>query len=306
MTAHIFNSASSTQTLQTQGAFAKPLGRMLVDLGQITEDQFNLVGEAQARTDVIARLFDEDHSLHPVILKSFGNKDGTQLDLNGIAFKYSTDTIVPELDGFLRGLNVPNLDARLQAAKAAVDAQQGVHPKATAAAVLHKGLFLSRDERQPVVDASLIMQMSTRALARYQAISEGKYDQEAANNLFQLHNKINFKFDSPALQKANRALLTICVSEMNLHGDQIAGVKMDFAYRQSHEFMIRNAVNQLMEAMPKAIEMYAAANRTELADKARQVYLYNQQEFNGRFIVKAQDAGNSDGALSAPAHTPIH
>lgn len=302
MTAHAFNSAS---TLQTQGAFAKPLGRMLVDLGQITEEKFQLVGEAQARTDVIARLFDEDHSLHAPILQSFGNKDGTQLDLNGIAFKYSTDTIVPELDGFLRGLNVPNLDARLQASKAAVDAQKGVHANAAAAAVLHKGLFLTRDERQPVIDASLIMQMSTRALARYQAISEGKLDREAANALVQIHNKINFKFDSPALQDANTALLTLCITEINLHNKQLKGVPMDKNYRNSKEFEIRDSVTELLETMPLAIDMYAKAGRTELADKARQVFLYNHAEFNGRSIVKAPAVGG-DAAPAAPAHTPVH
>jgi hypothetical protein len=279
-----FNEAAALQA-----PFTHTLGRMLVANGVITQGDYDLAGEAQARTAVIASLYDERHDLKPVILGAFPNRDKKSIDMNGAAFRYSKETIVPELDKFLRGLtDVNDLDVRLQSAKAAVDAERGVHANAAAAAVLHKALFLKKDEQKPVVDASLMMQMATRGLTRVQAIELGQPDREAAMTLINLHNKLNYKFDSDEVAELNEALLAICTVEQGIHRQFAkaakAGTNVSFEIHNAHETLLRAHTNTLLEGIPHAIGLYNSVGQNALADKSRQVYDANRTALDSYFI----------------------
>lgn len=284
---------SFQQAATLQHPFTLTLGRMLVANNVITQDDYDLAGEAQARTVVIANVFETRPDLQPAIISAYPNKDKSSMDLNNVAFMYAKDTIVGELDGFLQGLALPDLDARLQTAKAQVALEKGVHERAAAAAVLHKGLFLNRDERQPMVEASLMMQMATRGLTRVQAIELGQFDRNAAMAMMNLHNKVNYKFDSEALSGLNEALLEVCLNEAAIQRMAMkaqAGQGLPFEIKNARETLLKQNVHTLIDAMPTAIGMYHQVGRKDLGDKAHQVYDASRAALNSYFIIP--ESGN--------------
>ncbi|MCF8496532.1 MAG: hypothetical protein K9G62_07695 [Alphaproteobacteria bacterium] len=274
MPVQTFTTVASLPEPPPREVFARVLGRMLLGFEEITKEQFDLVGEAQARTVVIAEAYANYPDRRPAILQKFPKRgvEG-EFDLNEVAFKYTPETIVPELDSFIRDLSIPEVKERMNVAKAAVDAEKGVRPDAAASALLLKKLLLKKDEEQAVVNASLIMQHAVRSFDRLEVFARGEYDRQAALDLSNTSNKLNYKFDPPALQDANEGLLTVCTIERDIAKDLLRKPETDEeTLRTLYEPLAQKAKKEILEAVPTAIQLYRSAGRDGLADKAEAVY----------------------------------
>ncbi len=112
----------TTKEPPPHGGFKKILGRMLTDFGVITENQFNLVGEVQARTIVIATQADFGTQVQKeAVIAKFPerNRDGSltgDYDLNGAMFGLNPETAVEDLDAFIATLGVENAEAKIEKA----------------------------------------------------------------------------------------------------------------------------------------------------------------------------------------------
>lgn len=270
--------------------FKLVLGKMLRDFGEISSEDYDLVGKVQAQTVVIAEVFDRGSpDQKTAILERFegknwktGEKTG-DIDLNSAVFKLEKDRAFDDLNSFLGSLNIEEIDTKIDSAIQAVHAEKGVHPKAAASGAILKALCLSdydRGQTQAIIDASLIMQMSTRGLERVEKIENGEYDRQAAKDLMGLSNKVNYKFDPVPLVNANESLLQLCTDEMRIHTKLETIPDIDLLTLQRlYEPTIIDNTRTLVEAIPAAAELYRKAGKPALAERAEKTYKHFSEKY---------------------------
>ncbi len=275
--------------------FGLVLGKMLREFDEISADDYDLVGQVQARTVVLAEIAQSGTpEQREAVISQYGGQDWKtkeptgKLDLNSAMFSLKKTSAVAELDTFLKDLNIEDLDPLMDSAVETVHQEKGVHPDAAASAVILKSLVLddyNRDEKQAIVDASLIMQMATRAMDRLSAFENGEYDREKGLALMNTSNKLNYKFDPPALIQTNEALLFICNVEMSVGSalnnaetpdmeDQIMRTQ-----RQMYETALRVHTESILNAMPEAAKLYRSVGKEDLAQRAEEV----QEHFENHY-----------------------
>lgn len=300
--------------------FGDILGKMLLESGEIGQTDFDAVGEVQARTIVIARTFEQaDAGQRQLILDRFGGRDWKtkeptgKLDLNGAIFGLKIDTAVAELDDFIADLAIDELDTKMKDALNEMRSGKGVHEDAAAIGAITKALLLAdydRNAKQAIVDASLIMQHSTRALGRLERFHTGDYDREGALALMNTCNKLNYKFDPPALIDANEALLSLCAVEMEIDSSLQRGTADMDLLRQMHELSVKNKIGRLLAAIPEAEKMYRAAGKNALADKVGQVHKFYTNRYEGLVdaphVMLTQEEHMRHVATGAPARKDMN
>lgn len=275
--------------------FGLVLGKMLREFDEISADDYNRVGQVQARTVVLAEIAQSGTpEQREAVISEYGGRDWKtkeptgKLDLNSAMFSLKKETAIEKLDNFLQGLDIDNIDPLMDKAIESVHREKGVHPDAAASAVILKSLVLddyNRDEKQSIVDASLIMQMATRAMDRLSAFENGEYDREKGLALMNTSNKLNYKFDPPALIQTNEALLFICNVEMSVGSalnnadtpdmeDQIMRTQ-----RQMYETALRVHTESILNAMPEAAKLYRGVGKEDLAQRAEEV----QEHFENHY-----------------------
>jgi hypothetical protein len=287
-----------------QATFQNVLGRMLLGFNEINQEQFDLVGEVQARTVVIAQAFDDKPDLQSKIIEKFPDRrDQKRFDLNGVMFKYaSPQDVIAELDQFIGDLAIDDIEERKAQALSAVKAEKGVHPNAAAMNVLIKAFLLTKDEGKVVSNAALTMQMATRALARLEAFQRGEFDRESAHALQKTVNKLNYTWDPKPLVKANEILDQVCSAEKRIHTTFLENPDTDIQYvRRKYEMQIEDDMLDLLKVIPQAAAMFREAGRENLAKKAEEVFLFYNKIFEGLHLIqkpKLDNTDNPDLALS--------
>jgi len=276
--------------------FKAVLNEMLVENGELSRDQFDVIGEVQARTAVLAALYENGTpEQQEFILNNFAgrNRDGSmsaEPDLNGAMFGLNPESAVTNLDEAINALGLDNKDDLIAQALQGVHAQKGVHPKAASAVVITKALYFAdyeRADKQKIFDAALVMQLSMRSLERVESFLAGDYDRESALALLQTSNKLNYRFDDKAAIDANEALLALCTSEMQAssmleRNDDPANIPviMD-EIRAMHGYAAKRNVGRLVEAMGSAVQLFDDAGKVELGAKAREVHSYYAARYDG-------------------------
>ena len=298
--------------------FKMVLGKMLREFGEISSDDYNLVGQVQAKTVVIVEASQTGTpDQKTMIIDRFGGSDWKtkeptgKLDLNGAMFKLKKETALDELNGVLSALGIEEIDSKMDAAIQAVHAEKGVHPDAAASAVILKALCLSeydRDAKQAIVDGSLIMQMSLRGLERIEGFENGNYDRQAALSLQNLSNKLDYERDPLPLVNTNEALLQICSTEMRIHTKLETNPELDLLTLQKlYEPIIRDDIQTLVESMPAAVEMYKKAGKDALAEKAQKAYDFYSEKYADILVlphIMGAPTKKNDGPDNNPKLTP--
>ncbi len=265
--------------------FGAILGKMLLETGEITQEEFDLLGEVQARTVLIAEAYDRgDIAQREIILGRFEGRGDTagKLDMDGAMFGLKIETAVQELDGFLADLAIEELDTKLKGALEKVSSGKGVRDDAASIGAITKALLLTdRSTKSNIVNASLIMQHSVRTLERLERFQKGDYDRQAALELMNICDKQNYKFDPPALVKANEELIFVCTVERMIASHLERNPEEIHTMRKKHELAIKDAITTLIDVMPEASAMYREASKNELADKADQVHCFYAQRYEG-------------------------
>jgi hypothetical protein len=278
------------------GGFKQVLNEMLVETGELTREQFDRIGEVQARTAVLATLFEHgtDDQKATILSKFEGrNRDGSMTgepDLNGSMFGLTHDNAVQELDEAINALGLENKDELIAQSLQGVHAQKGVHPNAASAVVITKALYFAdydRADKQAIFDAALIMQLSMRSLDRVESFLAGDYNRQAALELLQTSNKLNYKFDNPAAIDVNEALLALCTSEMQAstmleRNDDPENIPVIIdEIRGMHGYAAKRNVARIIDSMESAVALFQDSGKYDLADKATEVFAYYNQRYDG-------------------------
>ena len=269
--------------------FTAVLGRMLLANQEIDQNTFNAVGDIQARTVILAETFDQGSAdQRKAILDKFGGKDWKtkeptgKLDLNGAIFGMKLDSAVQDLDHFIASLGIEELDIKMKAALEAVGKEKGVHPDAAASGVIIKALVLTdlnRDAKQDMVNASLIMQMSMRALGRVEKFLAGAYNRAEALELQNTASKLNYKFDPETLVDVNESLLWICATEMRVDSALQKDPDSIHRMRRRYESAVKDEIPVLIDAMQAASKMYETLGKDKLSKKAAEVFKYYTERY---------------------------
>lgn len=266
-------------------------GLVLLQMGEITRDDFDFVGEVQKRTQFIAMVHDKYPGKREEIEQKF-----PKLNMSSAMFGYDgRKQVIADLDAFIGALEVEKQQELYSSAVQIVDkaaAGQGeTHPNAVASAVLLKKFVLSKDEGGDVLDAILIMQMGVRALKRIEACANWEFDRVEANRLMNLHNKLNFEWDSAATRAVNTALRGACNNEIAMHEqvlddiDNSRETDLD-EFRLLYEAQTKNFMKKVLGAMPKAIGIFRQHGRDKIADEAQRLHTYFAQELNRTYLLQ--------------------
>jgi len=268
---------------------------MLVENGELDQTQFDTIGHVQARTALLATLFDHGTGEQKeIILSKFEgrNRDRTStgdIDLNGAMFGLKPDTAVQELDAVIDALGLENKDQLIGQALQGVHAQKGVHEKAASAVVITKALYFAdydRAKKQDIFDAALIMQLSMRSLERVESFLAGDYNRQSALELLQTSNKLNYRFDHPTAIDVNEALLALCTAEMqassslerNTDPGNIPSIMTKI--RAMHGQATKINTETLIHSMEDAAKLFEGAGKSALAEKARDVHTYYANRYD--------------------------
>jgi len=278
--------------------FKHVLGRMLVESDVISEDQFELVGQVQARTILIATQADfGSKAQKEAVVAKFPNrfKEG-EYDLNGAMFGLKPDTALQELDGFIETLGLENTEEKIAEALEGNRRGEGVYNKAAHAKPIINGLFFAdynKAHRQKIADGALIMQHTMRALERTENFLAGSYSRQAALDLLKTSSNIVYKFDPKPLREANESLLRLCTIEMDTESSLQDGMHID-DIRAENEIAVKRHITRLIDAMPHAAEMFEEAGQHDLAADAKEVHAYYSQRYKQLrqvpYVMMAQDA----------------
>lgn len=289
--------------------FKLTLGKMLRAFDEMSENEYNLVGQVQVETLLIAQAYqDGTKSEREKIINRFGghgDKAG-KLDLDASMFNpvFNKDTVVSELNNFLQSLDIEKIDEKRSNAVEAVHSEKGVSNDAAAAGAIVKAFCLEGDRKtkDAIIHASLIMQMGLRSLERIDAMTEGEYDREAAQALQKLSSQLNYRFDHRALVKSNEMLDTICSIEKNVSSDILFALEDNQSkpYEQRlsdhevkktvireaqvfHESAVRQFGIRLIDNMKTAADLYNQAGKAELAKRAQDAHYFYYEKYTPKF-----------------------
>ena len=131
-----------------------------------------------------------------------------------------------------------------------------------------------------------------RGLGRVESFLAGDYNRQAALELLQTSNKINYKFDNPNVVDANEALIAICAAEMqsstqlerNKDPNNIPSIMTKI--RKMHGEATRINVQTFIEAMPEAVELFKQGGHPDLAQDASDVGTYYADRYKALMQVK--------------------
>ena len=270
-------------------SFTKILGGMLVDFDVITPKQFDLVGEIQARTVVLAGLseYGTPEQQEAILARYEGrNRDGSmtgEVDFNGAMFGMHEDTAVAELDELIQSLGLADADSMIAKALEGNKAGKGVTPKAAHAKPIINGLFFAdyeKAEKQNLSDGALTMQHTMRAMQRVEMFLAGAYNRQSALELAQTSSNIVYKFDPAPLRQANEALLYLCSVEMAADSALQDGVHID-EIREESEYAVYKRIGTLINAMQAGNQMFKDGGRDDLGVKASEVHEYFATRYAG-------------------------
>jgi hypothetical protein len=280
---------------------------MLEQAKEISPGEHALVGAVQERAVVLAEEYEvgSTETRRAIIARFGGTKyDPTtdtriptgKLDLNGAMFLLNRNTAIHELDQFIAGLAVEDLDTKMARARELVDAKQGVVEEAASAGAIIKALVLTgdRDTKEALIGASLRMQLSVRTLKIAEGFTKAQYDRDAAKELLFKSDKLDYVRDTDGLVDANHALIYICNTAMTTATELERALKRDEhdpdgltpaanaafeMQRSTYEMGVKLNVKKCIDAMKEAVAMYKSIGRTELAQKAEEVHTYFTQHY---------------------------
>ena len=279
-----FNGAGRFDPERTSRLFNLVIGQVLLNFGEISQEDYDLVGEVQARTIVIRELMDEGgEPVAQEVMERFGKRDREskeligKLDLTDVAFMFKPDDILEKLDAHIAEIaelaNVDDVDAKvesaLKAVENAINNEGSVRSDAAAIVGLQKGLFLQGKERADIPAACLMMQHSIRFMGVVRNFEMNPTDVEMPkavrdqnNKFFPGHNDPGKGYwaDDQWVQRVHGSLRGMCEMHMSL---------VDRNPMPPENMMMDYYKMQVIAGMEQAAQRFETHGRQNLAQQAR-------------------------------------